>query len=213
MKHCFIALALLVVVPTWADSADIEVLRCENTAGFVFSLVSTDTGDLVKVTDKSGRGNFASRIDSKGKMDFVNHVLRVNTLIFVFDDAKDPKKLTVARPATSPLSGQVAVCDVKDPKRYAALFQIGTLSIPTDLYGGLFAGDLTSVRFFDTKAASGDYNCDYSYLGEPKKNCQWNYKDRLVTVNFESNGKVRTHLFMADPDVKSLVSRSATLSR
>jgi hypothetical protein len=203
----------LFAVPIWADSSDVEVLRCEQAGKFTFRLVATDTGIVVSLTEAPGRKASTLRLDSNVKWNFTHQSFQFNSLLFVFDDAKNPTRLKVARPATSALSGQTATCTLKDPKRYSAIFQLGTLAVPGDLVGNLFAGDFVTIRFTDRKHASGDFDCEYRYLGDARANCRWNSRGELVNVQFDHEGKTHTHVFHADPDVQSLISRSATLSR
>ncbi len=202
----------LLAFPAMADFSDVEVLRCGDPGKFILRLVHTDTGDILSLVEKPGKAASNAYLH-EAKWDFVNHSLHFQSLIFVFDDALNPKQLTVKRPATSPISGQTVSCQVKETKLYAALLHLGALTIPGDLTERLFAGDYVTVQFLDTKHKSGDFNCKYTFLGDRRQDCHWNSEDRLVTVQFQDGGKPRTHVFMADPLTKTLISASAKLTQ
>lgn len=197
----------------FGDAADVEVLRCESAGKFHLSLVHTDTGTLIKLGDKITRSSKTFRLDGNVRLDFVNQSLALEPYILIFDDAKNPTSVEVARPNTSAISGISGKCNLKDGKLYKGIFAIGTLTIPDDIVDTFFAGDLVTIQFSSKKSASGELLCSYSFLGDRKKNCEWSHQDRTITVRYDSDGKARTHVFIADSDVKALVSRSATLMR
>lgn len=195
-----------------ADSADATVLKCDSPE-FTLKLVNTDTGNLFSLAVK-GEPTTKYALGAKTRFSFVNDTLVLDFLILQFDDAKAPTKVTFASPATFRLHKESGKCTVSDPKVYEAILKLGTFAIPDDIKGKLFTGNFVGVRFLETThAASGDFDCTYSYLGVDKKDCHWNSTGRVVSVHFTDDGKARTHEFLADSHTKTLVSASATLSR
>jgi hypothetical protein len=205
--------ALFFTFPILADFSDIDVLVCGAPGKFSLRVVKTDTGNIVSFVERPGAHPDNKFIDSEAKWDFANHALALDSSIFVFDDALSPKEVSSVRPFTSPSAGQKVPCDLKEPKTYAAILNLGPLRVPGDLINELFGGGFVSVRFLDSKHASGDFNCEYRFLGAARKDCHWNFQDRQVTVQFNIGSQTRTHTFLVDPNVKSLVSGSVTLSQ